>query len=635
MANIYALLVGIDRYINESEIAPLDGCVADVGSIETLLTQRIPAALLRMQVLRDGQATRTGIIDGFRSHLRQAHTGDVALFYFCGHGSEEPCPTEWARLEPSGRNQTIVPVDARMPGVFDIADKELNALIHEVASTGARVVTIFDCCHSGSVTRDIDTGRRGRARMTSATDLPRSLGDYDEQTRTLYDPARLAVDGPPVPLHIAISACQSYQTAKEYILPAPDYRSRGAFSLSFEEAVRALGPTATYADLVNAIRQKVRDRAEDQTPTLYVVGDRLETELFLGGQAGRRDLTVDSDDSGHWWLSAGELDGIPRAAAGKARIAVFERGAFASDDAPTPIANAVVWSVEPDRARLRLPADTQLGRSRGYIGTIVSFGMPCALRVVVDRAAPADVATRVCAALAADTSAEFVVGQDGTSTPSVTVSAGEGGVTLHDDDPVFDLPFPLDDDGLQDLVNTCRHLARWYGVRDRRPEGSPWNDAVLVELVPVESNEATAPDDRPPLPRDAQGGIVLEYRNGEPPMVHVRIRNTSSTDLHVALVVLGAAFDCKVWFADRIPSGAVAFVAGGARLAMRIASWRDPSVRTTVDEFKIFAAPSEFVPTRFEMPPLIGPGATRTRDIERVEQDVSWGTSRLRVATRR
>ena len=439
--NIYALLVGIDRYIKESEIAPLDGCVADIGSIEQLLTERIPPASLHMQVLRDGQATRAGIIDAFRAHLRQAGAGDFALFYFCGHGSEEPCPAEWAHLEPSGRNQTIVPVDARMPGVFDVADKELNALIHDVAAGGARVVTIFDCCHSGGVTRALEaSGRRGRARMTPAAERVRTLGDYDARTRTLYDPARLAIAGPPARPHIAISACQWCQLASEYILQAPAYTSRGAFSLSFEEAVRALVRPPPYADLVTAIRQKVLDRAEDQTPALDVVGDRLETERFLGGQTGRRDLTIDPDDSGQWWLSAGSLDGIPHTAAGKARIAVFERGAFASHNTPAPIAHAVVGSVEPDRAQLRLTPDTRLERSRSYIGAIASFAMPCSLRVILDRAAPADVAARVCAALSTDTSGQFAVGQDGTSTPSVTVTASDTALSLRGDDPPLALP---------------------------------------------------------------------------------------------------------------------------------------------------------------------------------------------------
>ena len=141
MARLYALLVGINEY---QAVTPLHGCVSDIGAVEALLRERVHADTLDVVRLIDGEATRARIIDGFRSHLKRAGAGDTALFYYCGHGSEEACPPEWRHVEPSGRNQTLVPVDARVGDIFDLADKELNALIGEVASGGAHVVTMFD-----------------------------------------------------------------------------------------------------------------------------------------------------------------------------------------------------------------------------------------------------------------------------------------------------------------------------------------------------------------------------------------------------------------------------------------------------------------------------------------------------------
>ena len=63
-----------------------------------------------------------------------------------------------ADLEPSGRIQTIMLHDCgrRVDGKLRraLADKELSLLIAEVAASGAHVVTILDCCHSGGGTRD-------------------------------------------------------------------------------------------------------------------------------------------------------------------------------------------------------------------------------------------------------------------------------------------------------------------------------------------------------------------------------------------------------------------------------------------------------------------------------------------------
>ena len=98
MARIHALLVGINEDV---AVTQRHGCVADVTAVETLLRSRVAADTLSMLVLRDDKATRAGIIDGFRTHLKQAVAGDIALFYYCGHGSEETCPPEWLPLEPS------------------------------------------------------------------------------------------------------------------------------------------------------------------------------------------------------------------------------------------------------------------------------------------------------------------------------------------------------------------------------------------------------------------------------------------------------------------------------------------------------------------------------------------------------
>ena len=432
MPRIYSLLVGINEY---TAVGALHGCVADITAVEALLRARVPADALEMRVLRNAEATRAAIIDGFRTHLTRATSGDIALFYFCGHGSQEKCPPEWLLLEPSGKNQTILPVDARVGEVFDIADKELSALIHEVAATGAQVVTLFDSCHSGGVTRDIeDEGdpNVGVARMTGATKgRARTLADYLDSARALHDPARIAADGPPEPSHIAIAACQHDQTAKEF--PKQPTPRRGAFTLAFEEAVKALGPTATYLDLVNAIRTKVRDRAEDQLPSLAVAGSANGSTLFLGGQTGRRDLTVTADDKGGWWLSMGAVDGMPTPSGGAlTEIAIYERGAFdAGKPSPTVMTQATVDQVLEDRSLLRMAAGAApLDATKSYLGVVTRLStLP--LHVLVD-GDDSGVVARLRTALAANATWYSVVETAGKTVPTVTVRVASGAINLLD-----------------------------------------------------------------------------------------------------------------------------------------------------------------------------------------------------------
>lgn len=150
---VYSLLVGIDAY--QAPVPALNGCVNDVVAIGDLLSQRVAGEGLRLEpkTLFGQQATRQAVIDGFRAHLGRARAGDVVLFYYSGHGSQEDAPPEFWRFEPDRLDETLVCWDSRMPGRFDLADKELAQLIAEVAESGPHVLIVLDCCHSGSGTR--------------------------------------------------------------------------------------------------------------------------------------------------------------------------------------------------------------------------------------------------------------------------------------------------------------------------------------------------------------------------------------------------------------------------------------------------------------------------------------------------
>jgi hypothetical protein len=73
MAEIYALLVGVDAYPPEISGRPLHGCVNDVRAARAWLV----ACGAHIAVLHDAAATRAAIVAGIRSHLGQA--GEVPL----------------------------------------------------------------------------------------------------------------------------------------------------------------------------------------------------------------------------------------------------------------------------------------------------------------------------------------------------------------------------------------------------------------------------------------------------------------------------------------------------------------------------------------------------------------------------
>ncbi|MEZ4710786.1 MAG: caspase family protein [Caldilineaceae bacterium] len=139
MANqLYALLVGIDRYANPAQAPHLRGCVADVEGTYGFLTYQlgVPQDNIRLLTARmdaneapQNLATRENIIRGWREHLAQAGAGDQVFFNYSGHGARARAADS---DDPSGYNETMVPHDSRTPGIYDIIDKELATLIEEV-----------------------------------------------------------------------------------------------------------------------------------------------------------------------------------------------------------------------------------------------------------------------------------------------------------------------------------------------------------------------------------------------------------------------------------------------------------------------------------------------------------------------
>lgn len=646
---VYALFVGINSY---QAVSDLRGAVQDIKAIESLFTERLADSLDAVTLI-DGQATRAAIIDGFRTHLCKAGADDFAFFYYCGHGSRGWVPVEWEKLEPSGKLQTLAPADARTPGVWDLADKEVNALINEVTAGGAEVVVVTDSCHSSGNTRGVDDetadAGEGVARQTAASGTARTLNDYLPEARALYHPDKLATEGSPQPRHIAIAACQGNEIAKEFpTVPPPGQGRRGAFSLAFEETVKALGPLASYVDIVNAVKMKVRDRALNQVPSLYFTGGADGHNVFLGGHAGRIDLTINSDEDKQWWLSAGAIDGIPVPAEGHAtEVAIYERGAFDGvTTPPTPLATAVVTDLLHERARLKpSPADAlELGKQ--YLGVITQLGGAAALQVVIKAAEGADAAAQRIRDDLTGRSPLFEVVDRAGAVPVITFDVSDEAVQVKGTDgaPLQGLEYALDRAGLEKLTAACIHLAKWQRLHDLKPKDSRLNDSVRIELIPVAAGENAPADDAQPHPA-SKGTVSLSYADDAPPRVQIRLRNTSNEELYVALLDLTDSFNSVKLFADWIPAGGTTYWNGGRVAPMQIPAWRDATVRSTTDTVKVVAAIEDFDPERWTLPALLGPPKTGgTREVGGEEEAIVrtaegvnafWGTSAVTVKTTR
>ncbi|MEM6632238.1 MAG: caspase family protein [Bacteroidota bacterium] len=281
--NIYALLVGINTY--PSPVPQLEGCVNDMYAMKRFLLKRIPLQNLHIEVLKDQAATRMNIVEKFESHLTKARKNDTVLFYYSGHGSQEPAHEIFWDLEPDKKNETLVCYDSRFPDGMDLADKELATLIELVGQNGAHVCVILDCCHSGSGTRSLINDPPGLfwPKTTSGSGQHRSLDSYIlPRTRSLDRSAQVSsfVDSfIPQPRHVALYGAQPHELAKEIIVNG---KKRGVFTYSLLEVLQYSKGYVSYRDVIRRVHSLVTQRTFDQSPQLYTQVQADLLKPFLG-----------------------------------------------------------------------------------------------------------------------------------------------------------------------------------------------------------------------------------------------------------------------------------------------------------------------------------------------------------------
>jgi len=290
-AEMRALIVGIDRY---HAIRPLAGAVNDARDIAAVLAG---LGVQDLTLLLDDAAGRDRITEAFASLMARAARGDILIFTYAGHGSQEPEHVPGS--EADGQDEVLVlgGFAERGQGSRErIIDDELNQWFREAGRRGLAVVFVADACHSGTLTRGIDPrARAGRVRY-SAYAIEEDLLEL----ATPPDAARLDQDDLP---HVTfLAAGQEDQTIPEVILPnAPAHPNerveRGALSWVFARALEGGADhdgdgRLTRRELNAFVRENVRVWAEGrQTPNLLPQGDddHVVLRLAKASQADRVD----------------------------------------------------------------------------------------------------------------------------------------------------------------------------------------------------------------------------------------------------------------------------------------------------------------------------------------------------------
>lgn len=573
----YALVIGIDRY---AAVPGLHGCRHDAEAARAVLAARTEPGSLHTVELYDAEATRQAVIDGIRQHLGRAGSGDTAILWYAGHGSQAPVPPELWPTEPSGLLQTLVCADSRSGDVPDLYDKELFVLLDQVAARAGHVAVVLDSCHSGGAVRGATPARTEQARLVDpATRTPRPeqlIPELRHSWAAVPDRSRV----------VALTACRADQLAAE--LPLEGARVRGVFSWALLRALDELGPRATYRELLAAARCAVEDTVLWQVPQL--AGDEPADQPFLGGVLRQPASAITMRHlRGGWEIDVGACHGVPD---GPARIAVAGDG---------PVRAARVVSVEAQRSIVE-PAGWTPDPRRQY--PVVFTELPqAALAVAVS--GPGGVA----AGIAGQIDASAYLRPAGSARPDLRfrVEAEPGRTRIESADGVRLAP----DVATVEAVRAGERIARWLQVRRLANPRSGLAGGVRLELVPARPGERSAPLDRPALRAGDDGLIRLRYRlvDGvwQAPTVFVLLRNTTGLPLYCALLDLTGRFRIH---AALFPGDFVAARGTGAAFHGKAVRFRLPADEPVVpgahvrDWLKLIVAADAFASRPFEQEAL-------------------------------
>ena len=533
---IYALLVGINNY--SGNVTNLKGAVNDVNHVRDFLLDNFKQNLC-MEILRDSDACRANIIKLFKEHLCKAGKDDVVYFHYSGHGARESAAPEFYEFYPDKKDETLVCYDSRSSGGFDLADKELAVLLAQVAEKNPHIAITMDCCHSGSITRDVGDVKLGAARQTTEWDpgrprpLETYLDGYFEQKE------RITI---PTGKHVLLAACDRTEKAWE------TGEGRGLFSTILMKVLEESGRDISYADLYVRCRAAMRQVTKIQNPQFETFARFPAYTKFLGGEPiGSPTRYFVSAEKGSWKMECGALHGLPTDPGKKIEVALYP-DAGSRDTGGSEIAGyGTVLDVQAQKSTLLLDFPAA-GKDR-YRAEILSLPVPpTPVYLAGDEASKAQLVN----SLAAHKAINIVFVEDGTAKYGLSAQAGrfllnnrETGILLQgvEGDPreCSDFIFSI----LEKVIGWERSLS----LQNRKTSFKSAEVDYKFFEIRKDGQKEPHPGSEVTLHFVKEGADWREIR-GE-----LRLHNRSRRELHFTLAYFSEAYGVYILKNDPLPAG--------------------------------------------------------------------------------
>ncbi len=277
-----ALVAGIDDYsqwrtLSGMNFPQLQFCVADATAFANALTTAFGFSADDIVFCQDSEATLQGILAGLTNLVAGSEAGDVACFYFAGHGGRVPS-NGWGTASEVYYD-AIVPFD----GAGMIFDAQVSSIAQASLAAGVNFTIVLDCGHAGGAANGGVASRSYVWPDAAAASFASSCGTIVPLAGLLDAGAIAGNVGKAVSVNggvtvvadaskdfagsaraLLLSACNYGEGATENANSRHGNLTGALLDLASQPAVR-MAP----ADLLTAVRRKVSDSTGGtQTPQL-------------------------------------------------------------------------------------------------------------------------------------------------------------------------------------------------------------------------------------------------------------------------------------------------------------------------------------------------------------------------------
>ncbi len=297
-----AVVVGINNYtgIDPTGQSNLNACVADAQSVAQLLSSSFGFDPADVTTILDTSATRSALIAALTTMTNASQAGDVAFFYYSGHGTTIPDDA----ANPTCEKFYEVICTATMPF---LSDKDLWSIANRLQQSVVNFTVMLDSCHSGGMSQETDALAKYRS-IPFGSDLQQRLTQYlttlvpvgvgipsgtdvcdnnvsnvnvtdDGILQCDEDPSRIFLDLAKITL---IAGCRFWELSYEI-------GGHGLMTQALLDTVNASDFQISYGDMMTQLQTGVQTTFTSQILPTVATGDPTSQTPQLRGQRNRMD----------------------------------------------------------------------------------------------------------------------------------------------------------------------------------------------------------------------------------------------------------------------------------------------------------------------------------------------------------